>query len=211
MSEWFVQPEWMPLLKEAGIESYEDAFAFSKGTLLSKKSHSQTRMFQGKQGRIFVKRDSSTRLRASLRNLIHLTRPVAATQKERLKMQRLSALGFHTAQVIAYGGESRLGLPHTAVLITLSVPGRAVDQLWSDLSLAESRRTEVIELALNTLKSLQDKGCDWGKDCKPEHFFITDDNQIHLIDVERMHFRRHPLSDETRAWQLTHFQSLLPS
>ena len=210
MAEWIVDPKWQSLLEEAGIRSYQDALSFSKGTLLSRKSHSSTWMVQGKAGCFFVKQDSTTLIRVSLRNLLRFTKPLAATQKERLKMERLSGLGFHTAQVIAYGSVSRFGLAHSAVLITLPVPGRSVDSLWREGALSEARRNEVAGLALETLKQLQEKGCDWGKDCKPEHFFVSDNRQVHLIDVERMRFRGRPLPPEKCAWQVERFNQLLP-
>ena len=194
MSEWIVEEEWRFLLEKAGIHTYKDALTFSGGTLLSKKSHSRTWLYQSNNIRFFVKQDTSTRIRATLRSLIRLKKPVPATQKERVKMARLEALGFNMAQVIAYGSESRMGLPHTGVMITLPVPGRSIEDLWKDEKLSMERRMEAKKIGLKTLAILQEHGCDWKADCKPEHIFLTEDDEVYLIDVERMHFQRSPLS-----------------
>ena len=122
-------------------------------------------------------------------------------------MARLTELGFNTATPIAYGSNEHFFLPHSAVLITLPVPGVPLDKIWQDESISIERRRECVKLASDTLKKLQSMGCDWGKDCKPEHFFISQDNQVHLIDVERMHFRL--VSPEECAKQFERFNSLL--
>ena len=109
-------------------------------------------------------------------------------------MARLEALGFNMAQVIAYGSESRMGLPHTGVMITLPVPGRSIEDLWKDEKLSMERRMEAKKIGLKTLAILQEHGCDWKADCKPEHIFLTEDDEVYLIDVERMHFQHSPLS-----------------
>ena len=207
---WNITPGWQDCLAKAGLQTYEQALAFADGRLLSRKSHSRTWLYtDGRDLRLFVKQDSSTRLRTSLRSLLRFSRPVAATQKERLKMERLRALGFQLATVVAYGSRSRLGLPDTAVMITLPVPGRPIDAIWRDASLPDDRRRSARDAGLHVLKQLQDLGCDWGKDCKPEHIFLTDDNQASLIDVERMHFRRSPLARRDRERQTERFLSLL--
>ena len=209
MSEWHIDPAYESLLKEAGILAYSDALAFANGTRLSRKSHSRTWLYQRDQVRLFIKQDSSTNLRTSLRALIRFSRPLAATQKERARMMHLSTLGFRVAQVVAYGSDTSFGLPSTAVLITLPAPGRSVSQIWADPTVPEERRREARALALQTLTQLQKRGCDWGKDCKPEHFFLSEDNHITLIDVERMHFYSSPLSETRCTGQFQRFNSLL--
>ena len=209
MGEWFVDDEWNELLEKAGIHSFRDALLFSQGKLLSNKSHSRTWLFQLNNFRFFIKQDTSTRIRATLRSLIRFTRPVAATQKERAKMARLESMGFNMAQIIAYGSESRFGLPHTGVIITLPVPGRSIAELWKDPTTSDARRMEVKTIGLQTLDSLQRHGCDWKKDCKPEHIFVTEENEVSLIDVERMRFLRTSLSPAQCEKQRERFLKLL--
>ena len=209
MSEWFVEEEWNDLLERAGIHNFTDALTFSQGKLLSNKSHSRTWLCQSNNIRFFVKQDTSTRIRATLRSLIRFKRPVAATQKERIKMAHLESLGFNMAQVIAYGSENRFGLPHTGVIITLPVPGRSIAELWKDPSISEVRRLEVKAIGLKTLQALQNHGCDWKADCKPEHIFVTEENEVSLIDVERMRFLRKSLSESLCEKQRERFLKLL--
>ena len=209
MSEWFVEDEWSILLEKAGIHNFREALSFSQGKLLSNKSHSRTWLYQSNNIRFFVKQDTSTRIRATLRSLIRFKRPVAATQKERAKMAHLESLGFNMAQVIAYGSENRFGLPHTGVIITLPVPGRSIAELWKDPAVSSQRRQEVKAIGLKTLQTLQHHGCDWKKDCKPEHIFVTEENEVSLIDVERMHFLCNPLSETKCKKQRERFLTLL--
>ncbi len=209
MSEWFVEDEWSILLEKAGIHNFREALSFSQGKLLSNKSHSRTWLYQSNNIRFFVKQDTSTRIRATLRSLIRFKRPVAATQKERAKMAYLETLGFNMAQVIAYGSENRFGLPHTGVIITLPVPGHSIAELWKDPTVSSERRKEVINIGLKTLQTLQKHGCDWKTDCKPEHIFVTEDNEVSLIDVERMRFLRSPLSEAQCEKQRERFLKLL--
>lgn len=124
-------------------------------------------------------------------------------------MAHLESLGFNMAQVIAYGSENRLGLPHTGVIITLPVPGRSIAEIWKDPAISADRRIEVKEIGLKTLQTLQENGCDWKSDCKPEHIFITADDEVSLIDVERMRFQNTPLTPAKCDKQRERFLSLL--
>ena len=82
-----------------------------------------------------------------------------------------------------------------------------VKEFWADKDVTEARRLEARDIGLKTLARLQDLDCDWQRDCKPEHFFLTEDNRVFLIDVESMHFRRVP--DKKRAMQTARFLKLL--
>ena len=100
-------------------------------------------------------------------------------------------------------------MPDKAVMITLPVPGRPMEDIWKDSTIVEERKKEALNLALETLAALQQAGCNWRKDCKPEHFFVTDDNEIYLIDVERMRFGRRPLDEAECRKQKERFMSFL--
>ena len=207
MIEWHVEEAWRQALHEAGIDDYTQAMAYAAGEPASRKSHSQTWRLQTPQGLLFLKQDTSTQAKNILRNLLRFRKPLACTQKERRNMERLKGMGFNFAEVVAYGGKSHLGLPDTAVMVTRPVPGRSIEDIWADGTVPEARRLEARDLGLKTLKRLQDLDCDWQRDCKPEHFFLADDNRVFLIDVESMHFRRVP--DKKRNMQTTRFLTLL--
>ncbi len=207
MIEWHVEDKWRSALQEVGIDDFQSALAYASGTPASRKSHSQTWRLKTSQGNLFLKQDTSTQLKNILRNLIRFRKPLACTQKERRNMERLTKLGFNFAEVVAYGGKSHLGIPDTAVMVTCPVPGRAIEDIWADKDVTEARRLEARDIGLKTLARLQDLDCDWQRDCKPEHFFLTEDNRVFLIDVESMHFRRVP--DKKRAMQTARFLKLL--
>ena len=207
MIEWHVEESWKEALHEAGIDDYRSALAYASGTPASRKSHSQTWRLATSRGTLFLKQDTSTQFKNILRSLIRFRKPLACTQKERRNMERLKDMGFNFAEVVAYGGKTRLGIPDTAVMVTCPVPGRAIEDIWADAGLPEARRQEARDLGLKTLARLQDLNCDWQRDCKPEHFFLTEDNRVFLIDVESMHFRRVP--EKKRAMQTARFLKLL--
>ena len=210
MSQWHVQDAWKEKLAEIGIADLQSALDFRGGTVMSDKKRSRTcKVALSGDGIVFVKHDLSTAWQATLRALVKFQRPVTKTEKERLSVEQLKRLGFKSYDVVAWGTESCCGLPDKAVMVTLPVPGRSVEDIWKDPTIAEERKKEAMNLALKTLAALQQAGCNWRKDCKPEHFFVTDDNEIYLIDVERMRFGRRPLDEAECQFQVERFQSFL--
>ena len=210
MSQWHVQDAWKEKLAEIGIADLQSALDFRGGTIMSDKKRSRTcKVALSGDGIVFVKHDLSTAWQATLRALVKFQRPVTKTEKERLSVEQLKRLGFKSYDVVAWGTESCCGLPDKAVMVTLPVPGRSVEDIWKDPTIAEERKKEAMNLALKTLAALQQAGCNWRKDCKPEHFFVTDDNEIYLIDVERMRFGRRPLDEAECKFQVERFQSFL--
>ena len=84
-----------------------------------------------------------------------------------------------------------------------------MEDIWKDASVSEERKQEALKIALETLEALQQAGCNWRKDCKPEHFFVTEDKQVYLIDVERMRFGGRPLDEAECLKQKERFMSFL--
>lgn len=200
-----IDNDWIDTLQQAGLDSFERAFAYADGKPLSKKSHSVTYTKLLPDGtRIFIKQDAWTGWRPIARALIRMQKPLPAVGRERAKMRKLEQLGFNTAKVISYGEKRRCGLPHQAVMLSLCVPGIALDTI-ADAQFRDEAATE----ARKVLKHLQELGCDWGRDCKPEHFFVTKELKVTIIDVERMKFRRKALDETTCRQQLTRFDALL--
>ena len=210
MSEWHIQDTWKEKLAEIGITDLQSALKFSGGTVMSDKTRSRTcKVALADDGIVFVKHDLSTAWQSTLRALVKFQRPITKTEKERKAVEQLKRLGFNSYDVVAWGTESCCGLPDKAVMITLPVPGRSVEDIWKNTNVSEERKKEVVNLALEVLAALQQAGCNWKKDCKPEHFFVTEDNQVYLIDVERMRFGRRPLDEAECKLQVERFQSFL--
>jgi len=212
MIHWWISKDWQDRLTAANLGTFEDAFRYQRDEEpLSDKSSSRTWGVTLPDGqRIFVKQDTTCRFRTSLRALFKFQQPHAATQRERLKMERLKKKGFHLAEVIAYGEDRSLGFPKRAVMITLPVPGRSVEDIILDDNTTEETRQAAVDAAIKELGKLQEAHCNWGKDCKPEHFFYAEDGTISIIDVERMKFPVSPLGDTECIWQRQHFMALLP-
>ena len=210
MSQWHVQDAWKEKLAEIGITDLQSALDFRGGTVMSDKKRSRTcKVALSGDGIVFVKHDLSTAWQATLRALVKLQKPVTKTEKERLSVEQLKRLGFKSYDVIAWGARTCCGLPDRAVMVTLPVPGRSVEDIWYDKSVSKERKQMVLSVALEVLAALQNAGCNWRKDCKPEHFFVTEDNQVYLIDVERMRFGRRPLDETKCSEQKKRFMSFL--
>ena len=210
MSQWHVQDAWREKLAAIGITDLQSALAFRGGTVMSDKKRSRTsKVALADDGVVFVKHDLSSAWQATLRALVKFQKPVTKTEKERMAVERLKQLGFKSYDVIACGAKTCCGLPDKAVMITLPVPGRPMEDIWHDKTVSTERKNEALNLALETLAALQQAGCNWRKDCKPEHFFVTDNNEIYLIDVERMRFGRRPLDEAECLKQKDRFMSFL--
>ena len=210
MSQWHVQDAWKEKLAQIGITDLQSALAFRNGTVVSDKKRSRTcKVALADDGIVFVKHDLSSAWQATLRALVKFQRPVTKTERERLSVEHLKRLGFKSYDVIAWGTKACCGLPDRAVMITLPVPGRPMEDIWHDKTVPTERKNEALNLALETLAALQQAGCNWRKDCKPEHFFVTDNNEIYLIDVERMRFGRRPLDEAECRKQKERFMSFL--
>lgn len=210
MNYWIVDEEWRNILQREGMTTLEVALDYHGRKLLSEKKKSRTWLHTTEGGQdIFIKQDTSSRKRAMLRSLIRFQKPVTAVEKECAKLEQMRKLGFNVPKVIMLGAKrNRLLMPDRAVMIMLPVQGKSLDKIWTEEK-DEAKRLQARRLAQGTLELLWDKGCDWGKDCKPEHFFISDEGQVSLIDVERMKFRGKPLPQSTRETQLARFNSLL--
>ncbi|MBR6058257.1 MAG: hypothetical protein IKP58_08835 [Victivallales bacterium] len=210
MSKWYVQDAWKERLAAIGITDLQSALAFRGGTVMSDKKRSRTcKVALSGDGIVFVKHDLSTAWQATLRALVKFQKPITKTECERLSVEHLKRLGFKSYDVVAWGAKTCCGLPDRAVMVTLPVPGRPMEDIWHDKSVSEERKNEALKIALETLEALQQAGCNWRKDCKPEHFFVTDDNQVYLIDVERMRFGWRSIDEEECRFQKERFMSLL--
>ena len=201
---------WSDILQREGMTTLAVALTYEGRKLLSNKKRSRTWLHTTDQGQdIFIKQDKSSSKRAMLRALIRFQKPRTAVEKEYEKLKTMKKLGFNVPEVILIGATRKMFfMPDKAVMIMLPVSGSSLDKIWKEEK-DEAIRLRARQLALDTLAQLWEKGCDWGKDCKPEHFFIAEDGMVSLIDVERMHFRRKALPQKSRDAQLARFNGLL--
>ncbi|MBQ6472037.1 MAG: hypothetical protein IJJ33_08640 [Victivallales bacterium] len=210
MISFQVSPEWLPRLKASNLDSFESLMRFQGGECLSKHPRGKTYRHVLPCGQVvFIKQDFYTKKMVVLRDWLHLHSAQPNTVKERLRMAMASRHGFRVAEVIAYGQVRCCGVPSRAVMVTLPVPGRSLEDFLKDNPPAEQGR-KAIANALSALRRLQDEGLDWKIDCKPEHFFVADDLSVSLVDVERLADRKAPLAESVRRMQEQRFHSLLP-
>ena len=152
MSQWHVQDAWKEKLAEIGITDLQSALAFRNGTVMSDKKRSRTcKVALTDDEIVFVKHDLSTAWQATLRALVKLQKPVTKTERERQVVEHLKRLGFKSYNIAAWGAKTHYGLPDKAVMVTLPVPGRSVDAIWHDATVAEAWKHEAMTLAMETL------------------------------------------------------------
>ena len=206
-----ISPEWSSRLKASGLDSFESLIRFQDGECLSKHPRGKTYRYVLPCGQVvFIKQDFYTKKAVVLRDWLHLRSAQPNTEKERLRMAMASRHGFRVAEVIAYGQTRFCGVPSQAVMVTLPVPGKSLEDFLKENPPAEQGRLAIAN-ALAALRRLQDEGLDWKIDCKPEHFFVADDLSVSLVDVERLTDRNAPLPESVRQMQERRFQSLLPA
>lgn len=209
MEHFETSAEWRDILEKTGLGTLQACLSFDGGTCLSSHLRGDTRKVTLPDGRIvFLKRDFFTFKKEIAKDLLRFRKPQPKTEKERLAFAMTRKAGFIAPQVIAWGQTRRFGFPDRACLVMLPLDGVDLDK-YLKAETDETKRKSFIEKAEQTLAALQAKGFDW-PDHKPEHFFVMNDGSIGLIDLERLRYVDHPLSEEKCAAQLARFRKLLP-
>jgi predicted Ser/Thr protein kinase len=206
-----IHPDWKEALAQAGLADLDALLAFSDGQCLSRHLRGKTSRTTLPGGQtIFIKQDHFTKWKTTARNLVRFRKPQPNTEMERQRLALVASYGITVPEVIAWGQRRRFGLPHQAVMVMLPMDGIPLPEFLEQEKDPEKRKS-VIAQAEETLHFLQENALDWLTDCKPEHFFVLRNGKIGLIDLERLHQRKKPLSDKTRKMQLNRFRSLLPT
>ncbi|NMA43666.1 MAG: hypothetical protein GX946_09840 [Oligosphaeraceae bacterium] len=206
-----ILPAWQKALAAAGLDQLDALLSFADGECLSWHPRGKTSKYELPCGtRVFVKQDHFTKWKTTLRYMLRLQKPQPNTEKERQSFALVRELGITSPEVIAWGQRRRLGLPHQGVMVMLPMNGIDLPS-YLEREPDATKRQEAITRAEATLALLQEKQLDWRTDCKPEHFFVLEnDGEIGLIDLERLRLCKQPLSKKHKAMQLQRFRSLLP-
>lgn len=202
--------EWQEVLAQADLADLHKLLSFSAGDCLSRHLRGKTSRFQLPNGQsIFIKQDHFTKWKTTTRSLLRFKKPQTNTEKERGRLELVASHDIPVPKIIAWGQRRRWGLPHQGVFVMLPMDGVPLDDYLKQEK-DPAKRRKALEKAEQTLQHLQEHKLDWGKDCKPEHFFVLRNGKIGLIDLERLEQRKKPLSAETRKKQFDRFRSLLP-
>ena len=206
-----IKPDWKEALAQAGFTDLDALLNFSDGQCLSRHLRGKTLRTTLPGGQtIFIKQDHFTKWKTTVRNLLRFQKPQPNTEKERQCLALAASYGITVPEVIAWGQRRRFGLPHQGVMVMLPMDGISLPEFLKQEKDPEKRKSAIAK-AEQTLHFLQENALDWLTDCKPEHFFVLQDGSIGLIDLERLHQRKKPLSAKTRKMQYARFRSLLPT
>lgn len=205
-----IQANWKDALAQVGLADLDKLLEFADGECLSLHLRGKTSRFSLRGGQtVFIKQDHFTKWKTTVRSLLRFQKPQPNTEKERLRLALAASYGIKVPEVIAWGQRRRFGLPFQGVMVMLPMDGIPLPEFLKQEKDLEKRR-QAIAKAEQTLHFLQENALDWLRDCKPEHFFVLRDGSIGLIDLERLHQRKKPLSAKIRKNQFDRFRSLLP-
>ena len=207
MEQGWIHPDWRARLEAAGLDTLQAALAYQDGEFVSVHSRRgrTSRAVLGDGTAVFVKTDNFTYFKQVCKDLWRLRKPTPNSVKERAAYDWLSARGFTVPQVIAWWRRTTLGYPGAAAMITLPVPGRPLDTLVKERG-AAACAAEIAAVEA-VWRRMMEAGCDW-PDHKPEHFFVTPELSVGMIDLERMEVLAQPLSEAEIAARLAHFRSM---
>jgi len=202
MKEFHIEKGWEKTLEALGLASLEDMLAFRNDDCESEHRRGATYRIPLpglENDNLFLKCDYFTHKKEILKDLLQFRRPCQNSVKERIAFDYARNAGFIVPEVVAWGRISEWGLPSKAAMLMREIHGTS---LW-DLIVAE-KEGEYVAAAENLLRRMFACGFDW-PDYKPEHFIVTPDGRIALIDLERMRFVGASLSDEDVATRIAFF------
>ena len=207
MEKFYIESEWREKLSEIQLDSLEKLLKFNDDHCCVS-SHKRGKTFKIELPNhqiIFLKRDNFTYKKEIIRDLFKFKRPEPKTEKERKNFLLSQQHNIIAPTVIAWGQRRHYGFPTQAAMIMLPLNGIPLD---SYLKNNPDSSSEYIQKAENILRQLQNLGLYW-PDYKPEHFFIMRNNELGLIDLERMENRKHPLSKSIQNKQIAKFHKLV--
>lgn len=213
METFHAQPQWAARLAAAGLASHAAALAHAGGECLSE--HPDRRMLREtlpSGETVFVKQIFRASPEYLLKQLLAGRAPRVNTEYERRVFAALAALGFAVPEVAAWGYRSVCGVQVSGSMVLLPLDGVSLEDYLKTGPAPEARQNAIARCEA-ALAKLQERGFDWKRHCKPEHFFLMreDPEKIGLIDLESMAMRRAPLGRDAREAQFARFRSLLPA
>lgn len=207
MEKFYIEPKWQEALSQIGLDTLDKLLKFEDDHCCVSR-HKRGKTFKitlPNNQIIFLKRDNLTYKKEIIHDLFRFKRPEPNTEKERKNFLLAEQNNFHVPTVIAWGQRRRCGFPTQAAMIMLPLNGVSLDNYIKNNP--DSFQKYILK-ATNTLVQLQNLGFYW-PDYKPEHFFVMENEEIGLIDLERMKNRKHPLSNIVQKKQLEKFRKLL--
>jgi hypothetical protein len=205
MEQYYMQPEWQSILQEAQLDTLEKLLSYTGGECTSfHKRGTVHKITLPNQQILYLKRDNFTYTKDILCDLISFKKPRTKTEKEYINCSLLNKTGFIAPEIIACGQRRCLGWPKQGAILMLPIIGIDLETYIRQHKHEESTQ-KYIQQAIHLLQKLQNKGYYW-PDNKPEHFFITEDNKMAVIDLERLRVQR-KLSKRQIKKQNTRFQN----
>ena len=183
---------WRDELARAGLDSFDALMHTTAGECMSHHRRGEVRRIELPGGEaVYLKRDLLTMLKQVLADLLSGRRPQPFTVKERLGIERASALGIRAAEPIAWGQRRRFRLPWQGVLVTGVLAGEPL-HVWLASNKDRSERAGILREVGCRVARLYSARLSW-PDLLPKHIFTDDRGSIGLLDLERLRPTCRPL------------------
>lgn len=198
-------------LGHLGLTTLDAVFAFDAGQPLVKSNlssfRSRIRIEQPPHKALYLKRYYRPPLRLQLGGWLRWGRRLSAADLDRVPAEPLAQAGIQTPKIIAFGSQWGTLFEKRSFLITEEIAGRSLEKHLPDcltnlnpLQNPAPRRQFLCRLA-DWVAALHRSGfCH--RDLYLAHIFLTDDNQLVLIDLHRT-FRPRLFKQRWRIKDLT--------
>jgi hypothetical protein len=196
MTDFFIEPAYIPAFEKVRLASIEAVFAFQGDKNLSKANlapHRSRIEFQidTPPTTLFLKRYDNSPVIAQLKNWISSKKRVSSGFAEYEAMRNLTSLGINTPKVVAWGQSQGLLFEKRSFIITEKVPqGESIEKRLPDCfnnytspENLKLRRQFIARLA-SFIKKFHDTGFRH-RDLYFSHIFLTAGGQFYLIDLAR--------------------------
>ena len=206
MREFHIEKGWEHKVQELGLDSLEKMLAFRNDgcTSLHRRGATYKIPLPGEENEhLFLKCDYFTYKKEIIKDFFSGRKPAQNSVKERIAFDYARNAGFIVPEVIAWGQMTKWGLPSKAAMLMREIHGTNLEDL-----LRTGKEKDFVSQAEGLLRKMFGCGFDW-PDYKPEHFIVTPDERVALIDLERMRFVGNPLSEEQVSSHLERFRMLV--
>lgn len=193
---FFVDTNYIELLKNIGLSSLDDVFAFDKGDNLGKKnlaSYRSRMKFQAgsPEKTFYFKRYKKPPLNFQLKNWFSHHSPITCAMLDVYATKKLTASGINTPKIIAYGEEKKPFFEERSFTITEEIPNaQSLEKKLPDYFYQKpgndtaSKRREFIKKLARFIRTFHNTGFRH-RDLYLCHIFCNDKEEFTLIDLAR--------------------------
>jgi heptose I phosphotransferase len=206
-SDLFVDEQRLDDFRDAGLDSMQGIFSYSRGDELVKENIGKYRsrtMFDIAGKTYFLKRYNNVPRSKQIANWIDHCQKKSTSSFDRGPVDIFKKAGINTPKVAAFGAEWENGFEKRSFIITEKIENadaleRKLPACFTDPASAENhkKRCEFINRLADFAKCFHDSGLRH-RDFYLAHIFLTESDELFLIDLQRV-FRPRLLAPRYRV------------